>query len=101
MASNAATFIAKRGLKSQAKKNSQQREQDDYYLKPVDKREHPIVKPKKTRKDVYYYKAIVGIPEHDAEILVSVKNRARRLDSGIPLGFTRIGASSIIGLLPG
>lgn len=55
---------------------------------------------KKVKKDVHYYTHL-GIPEHDAKILVKVKDRARFLDSGIKIpGVTKIGISSFVALIP-
>ncbi len=54
-------------------------------------------KMKKKKKDVAYYTA-KGVPPKDAEILLIVMHRAKKLDSGFNvLGF-RMGWSSVIGL---
>jgi len=66
----------------------------------MDRNGHSAGKTKKTKKDVYYYHIMCGMPEHDAKILVTVKRRAKFLDSGLNLGFTKIGVSTFIGLVP-
>ncbi|KAF9583435.1 hypothetical protein BGW38_009486 [Lunasporangiospora selenospora] len=45
-------------------------------------------------------KAKVMLSERDAEILASVKRRAKILDTGINLGVVRIGLDPILGLIP-
>lgn len=54
-------------------------------------------KMKKKKKDVAYYTA-QGVPAKDAEILLTVMHRARKLDSGINFMGFKMGWSSVIGL---
>ena len=51
------------------------------------------------RKDSAYY-GYLGIPEKDAKILSSVVTSARFLDNGMRLGPYKIGANTIIGMVP-
>ena len=53
-------------------------------------------KTKKKKKDVAYYTA-QGVPPKDAEILLTVMHRARKLDSGFHLMGFKMGWSSVIG----
>ena len=53
-------------------------------------------KKQKKKKDVAFYTA-QGIPAKDAEILLSVMRRAKKLDSGFRFLGLRLGWASIIG----
>ena len=55
-------------------------------------------KKQRKKKDVAYYTAR-GVPPKDAEILLIVMRRAKKLDSGFNFMGLRMGWSSIIGFV--
>ena len=60
--------------------------------------ENEYGKKQRKRKDVAYYTA-QGVPPKDAEILLIVMRRAKKLDSGFSFMGLRMGWSSVIGFV--
>lgn len=86
----------KEQLNKRANKSGNGKE-DLWYLYQTDKRGKVV---NKVKKDLEYYKAL-KIPEKDIEIFLSVRKRARHLDTGISFfGIGKIGWGAIIGFIP-
>ncbi|KAL6721790.1 hypothetical protein ACLMJK_000895 [Lecanora helva] len=93
MATTIAKTMGKRVLGEKiAGKQSKEKKSKDIY-KYYDAREHRL-----KRKNLAYFEAL-GIPKHDAKILVKVMHRAKVMD-GWKWGSFRFGASTVIQLVP-